>query len=139
MGWLRVRHDRATEHERVRSELPWLLYKIQTCIQGIIKGSKVFFFFFFLTLFRNNIKHMEKLQKQYKEVLILFILVSPNVNILSHLHYYIFFICIYCCCLFTRLCLTLCTPWTVAWQVSQASLWEWVAIFFSRGSSQPTD
>ena len=102
--------------------------------------------FFFLTLFQNNIKLTEKLQKQY-EVLIPFIPVSPNVNILSHLLCYIFFICTYCCCccLFTRLCLTLCEPMDCSLagssvhKVSQASILEWVAIFFSRGSSQPRD
>ena len=131
-------------HARVRSELPWLLCQIQTCIQGIIEGSQVLFFF--LTLFQNNIKLTEKLQKQY-EVLIPFIPVSPNVNILSHLLCYIFFICTYCCCycLFTRLCLTLCDPMDCSLagssvhKVSQASILEWVAIFFSRGSSQPRD
>ena len=45
--------------------------------------------------------------------------------------------------LVTKLCLTLATPWTVACQASsvhgilQARVLEWVAISFSRGSSQP--
>ena len=107
--------------------------------KGLSKGHKSFFFF--LTLFQNNIKLKEKLQKQY-EVLIPFIPVRPHVNILSHLLCYIFLICTYCCCcLFTRLCLTLCNPMagSSVHKVSQASILEWVAIFFSRGSSQPRD
>ena len=46
--------------------------------------------------------------------------------------------------LVTKLCRTLATPWTVVHQVpvqwiSQARVLEWVAISFSRGSSQPRD
>ena len=43
------------------------------------------------------------------------------------------------------MCLTLATPWTVAHQaplflgILQARILEWVAISFSRGSSQPRD
>ena len=50
-----------------------------------------------------------------------------------------------CCCLVTKLCLTLMTLWTVARQapsvhgISQARILEWVAISFSRGSSWPRD
>ena len=41
-------------------------------------------------------------------------------------------------------CPTLATPWTVARQaplssIFQARILEWVAVFFSRGSSQPSD
>ena len=50
-----------------------------------------------------------------------------------------------CCCLVIKLCLTLCDP--VDWSlpgcsvhgISQARILEWVAIFLSRGSSQPRD
>ena len=48
-----------------------------------------------------------------------------------------------CCCLVAKSCLTLVTPWTVACQallsmkILQARILEWVAIFFSRESSQP--
>ena len=38
-----------------------------------------------------------------------------------------------CCCLVTKLCLTLATPWTVACQAPLSTT------FFSRGSSQPRD
>ena len=50
---------------------------------------------------------------------------------------------IYCCCLVTKVCPTLETPWTVAHQIpsahgiSQARILEWVAITFCRGSSWP--
>ena len=48
------------------------------------------------------------------------------------------------CCLVTKLCPTLCEPWTVAPGSSvhgtlQARILEWVAISFSRGSSRPRD
>ena len=36
-------------------------------------------------------------------------------------------------------CLTLCTPWTVVHGILQARILEWVAVSFSRGSSQPRD
>ena len=44
----------------------------------------------------------------------------------------------------TNLCLTLATPWTglpgsSVHGISQARIWEWVAIYFSRGTSQPRD
>ena len=47
-----------------------------------------------------------------------------------------------CCCLVTKLCLILCDsmdsnlPGSYAHGISQAKILEWVAIFFSRGSSQ---
>ena len=45
------------------------------------------------------------------------------------------------CCLVAQLCLTLVTPWTPPVSsihgISQARILEWVAISFSRGSSQP--
>ena len=49
-----------------------------------------------------------------------------------------------CCCLVIKSCLTLAVPWTVACQASlswdfPARILEWVAISFSRGSSQPRD
>ena len=48
-------------------------------------------------------------------------------------------------CLVTKLCLTLCDPMdcsllgSSAHGISQARILEWVAISFSRGSSQPRD
>ena len=50
-----------------------------------------------------------------------------------------------CCCSVAKSCLTLVTPWTVAHQaplsmgILQARILEWVAMFSSRGSSQPRD
>ena len=140
MGWLRAEHDSAS----------WACTgEIWVTVAALPNPSlyprdyrrATSPFFFFLTLFQNNIKLKEKLQKQY-EVLIPFVPVRPHVNILSHLLCYIFLICTYCCCcLFTRLCLTLCNPMagSSVHKVSQASILEWVAIFFSRGSSQPRD
>ena len=50
-----------------------------------------------------------------------------------------------CCWLITRSCLTLCDPMdyrlpgSSVHEISQAKILEWVAIFFSSGSSQPRD
>ena len=50
-----------------------------------------------------------------------------------------------CCCLVTKLCLTLCDPRACSppgpsvHGISQARILEWAAISFSRGSSQPRD
>ena len=49
-----------------------------------------------------------------------------------------------CACPVAQSCLTLCDPWTVACQfpvhgLLQARIVEWVAISYSRGSSQPRD
>ena len=55
------------------------------------------------------------------------------------------FIVIHCCCLVAKLCLTLCDPmdWRLPGSsvhgISQARILQWVAISFSRGSSQPGD
>ena len=59
------------------------------------------------------------------------------------LKYYVGFLHV-CSVLVTKSCQTLATPWTIAWQaplhgMSQARMLEWVAIFFSRGSSWPRD
>ena len=40
--------------------------------------------------------------------------------------------------LIAKSCLTLCTPWTIQFMESQASILEWVAFSFCRGSSQPS-
>ena len=53
--------------------------------------------------------------------------------------------CCCCCCLLAKSCLTLCNPvdysplGSSVRGISQASLLEWLAIFFSRGSSWPRD
>ena len=54
------------------------------------------------------------------------------------------FIC--CCCLVAKSCLTLCDPLDLQltrllcpWDFPDKRILEWVAIFFSRGSSQPRD
>ena len=53
--------------------------------------------------------------------------------------------CCHCCCLVTKSRLTLCNPTECSLSGSpvhgifQARILEWVAIFFSRGSSQPRD
>ena len=50
-----------------------------------------------------------------------------------------------CCCIVTKLCLTLCNPMECSSSgssvngISQATILEWVAIFFSSGFSQPRD
>ena len=41
--------------------------------------------------------------------------------------------------LLPKSCPNLVTQWTVAYEISQARILEWVAISFSRGSSQPRD
>ena len=53
-------------------------------------------------------------------------------------------ILIICCCLITQLCLTILGPHRLypgssVHEIFQARILEWVAIFFSRGSSQPKD
>ena len=54
-------------------------------------------------------------------------------------------ICLYCCCLVSQLCLTLCNPIDYSLPgssvhgTSQTGILEWVAISFSRRSSQPRD
>ena len=53
--------------------------------------------------------------------------------------------CIYCCCLGTKSCLTLCDPMDYSRQpplvhgILQARILDWIAISDSRGSSQPRD
>ena len=55
------------------------------------------------------------------------------------------YIYISCCCLVTQSCLTFCdpmdcsSPGSCVHGISQARILEWVAISFSRGSSQPRD
>ena len=55
------------------------------------------------------------------------------------------FLLIFCCCLVAKLCLTLCNPidcrplGSSVHGISQERTVEWVAIFFSRVSSQPTN
>ena len=52
---------------------------------------------------------------------------------------------IYCCCLITKSCLILCDPMDCSppgsfiYGIFQARILEWIAIPFSRGSSQPRD
>ena len=51
----------------------------------------------------------------------------------------------HCCCSVTQLCPALCDPWTVSppgssvHEIPLARILEWVAMPFSRGSSQPRD
>ena len=64
-------------------------------------------------------------------------------GILQHLYRQDIQIC--CCCLVTQSCLILCNPVDLSppgssvHGISQAKVLEWVAISFSRGSSQPRD
>ena len=59
------------------------------------------------------------------------------------IYIYIYIFC--CCCLVTKMCSTLCNPvdcslpGSSVYGISQASILEWVAISFFRGSSQPRD
>ena len=74
---------------------------------------------------------------------------NTHTNIYTHTHICIH-VCVYiyifcCCCLVTKMCSTLCNPMDCSlpgssvYGISQASILEWVAISFFRGSSQPRD
>ena len=61
------------------------------------------------------------------------------------IHFFLSRYNLYCCCLVTKSCLTLCNlmdcslPGSFVHGISQARILEWVAIPFSRGSSCPRD
>ena len=98
---------------RVRSELPWLVCQIQTCIQGIIKGSQVLFFKVYFKITSNLRKSCRNSTKFW----------YPSFQFPQMLIFY--HICFITFSLYVRIVVVACllgcvwffaTPWTVAWQ-----------------------
>ena len=111
MGSQRVRHDWAIQHSTA-----------QACVYSWI--------LIFPNVFLGNLHNLKR---------------SLAVSSLEHSHQKIqdFSLLCFCCCLFAKTCPTLCNPMDCSPSVSsvhgisQARILEWVAISFSRGSSQP--